>query len=961
MRYLILVLMILLCSIVVQAEVPEGWTIDATKAMVSWFVMNGTSNSRDMMGINLINWTTNVAGANDENGNANGALIVTDAADYINFTTIGYTVKGNMTACFKLNHTQIGEADYPTPGFNPIHTYLFTIHMRGAAEATNSYLNIKRVGGGLDQPTGGAFYVTNTWFSMCFNANSTTDSLWNANITSPTLIKRMTQIHGSDMAVDGKNGVGNTTFRTGLTQAGSGMKAAWSDACFFNISLSTENMTKFVTDGCSAFFVDVAIPNITLYNLTSDGGDISEPFTTKDTTSNWALTTNEYANCALSIDNVTYTACSSTGTTSHTCTSPQHSIGVGNQHFRCNDTSGNLAFFVKQINVLDNMIPSINLTQPVNVSTIAYTLQGIAFNFTVQGGTNLTAILFTNYSGSFTNVSTLYPVVNNSKNSFSSYQLAIGTYLWSVNVTDNQTADYLAPNGNYTQNFTVTIVINNDTVTIAQNGVVANRSYESSYNITISVNNTCSSSNQITIGNPGYPDSYTVMANKNLIYNFTHGRIARFNSGISQNFTGNNISLITSDNRTDIINMSINLTGFNGVGNISIYINQSTTPEIYFTPGLLVGDIYTENQIISSGVKDYGFNLSYSGAGANVIQINVTKLNFYRENFINDSNLTFRIYGFNTDPVPYTNFTAPTTNGTNKDKPTQNGWTLMNTTLEGLYEDFEDNSTSNQWTCSGSYLNCSFLKDDNSACSQRESNNDCFFAHQNVKPATETNIIYDGIDLRNVSFVKFNRYHTLAWNTVTESGDAQVNMYIYDGTNSIEFYEMQMRKTNGFSCGRDGNISLSRSNNTINSWTVNRSEIDTSNGIPACGTTLTNPDTSSLDSTQPWNILIYMGVHANDLYFYTVYSGIGISKADNQSVYLANYGNVTCNVLIQADNDIVRAKPTAGFYAPPETNITWYLSNDNKTFKESTLGQFTVFDTVGNNLTCKAKLNGNGS
>ena len=50
--------------------------------------------------------------------------------------------------------------------------------------------------------------------------------------------------------------------------------------------------------------------NITLYNLTSDGGDIVEIFTTKDTSPAWRLTTNKSANVSVSRDNSSFIACS---------------------------------------------------------------------------------------------------------------------------------------------------------------------------------------------------------------------------------------------------------------------------------------------------------------------------------------------------------------------------------------------------------------------------------------------------------------------------------------------------------------------------------------------------------------------------------------------------------------------------------------------------------------------------
>ena len=90
---------------------------------------------------------------------------------------------------------------------------------------------------------------------------------------------------------------------------------------------------------------EIIPPNITNITCTSpEPDDTTEPYTTIDTTPTFVLDTDENSDCSISDSNSSYTACTTTGATTHTCTLPnEHELHPGDDTiwFSCVDGSGN--------------------------------------------------------------------------------------------------------------------------------------------------------------------------------------------------------------------------------------------------------------------------------------------------------------------------------------------------------------------------------------------------------------------------------------------------------------------------------------------------------------------------------------------------------------------------------------------------------------------------------------------
>ncbi len=217
------------------------------------------------------------------------------------------------------------------------------------------------------------------------------------------------------------------------------------DRGLYQMNISSLVIYEGDTRPAAAELPDTTPPQITLINLTSEGGlgyiiypDLglmSGKARTNDTTPTFRLNTSENSECTI-IDNRTDTStlCTTTGAMNHICTEDVVlPIGLSNLTANCSDSSGNINATQFLINITDPIPPQVNIIndstffgESINNSIV------FAFNSTDNYDSVFTLQSFVN--GSQITSDTSYA---NGTEVTASFSRDAGTYNFSIRATDS--------------------------------------------------------------------------------------------------------------------------------------------------------------------------------------------------------------------------------------------------------------------------------------------------------------------------------------------------------------------------------------------------------------------------------------------------------------------------------------------------------------------------------------------
>src|SRR3990167_806717 len=516
------------------------------------------------------------------------------------------------------------------------------------------------------------------------------------------------------------------------------------------------------------------------------------------TTKVWGQS-NENSNCAvidlnrdLNYSDITVgsSGCATTGTTIHICTLGNNNAtgrtGLHNFSIGCQDLTNNQNSTSTSgkflINITDPTPPQVNLAKPDNnaLFQIGINNTNIRFNATSTDNVDLTY----NCTGYIDNVQEFNNATytNNTEFNFSKTISTMGTHTWNITCIDSFN------NINSSQR----------SFDLEQLGAVYlfldllndSRKYEyrTKANITANCSERLGKTCQVEIGlnAPEYGINYSFGNNfTSFIFNITTLRISNFSHGPSSYIlTSSGIVNVSSNNKTEITQVKINITNSGSSNNINISIykgNQSKTKYLF-------GDLSTkylqQTLFIYNNEYKNAVNLTYLTKGSNFIYSNLTNID-------NTINLTFQLSGFDLD-VENTFSYIERFNGTDGSKNFNNTLSFQIDAPLGYFDDFEINR-SGIWT--------ETLVEESSECVVIYSNgndNDYFEISGSAATActfqscTATLNYNDKLaDLINTSRIELMYKESASTSAGSEgaSGGAVVIIRATDGTNKITLRE----------------------------------------------------------------------------------------------------------------------------------------------------------------------------
>ncbi len=475
------------------------------------------------------------------------------------------------------------------------------------------------------------------------------------------------------------------------------------------------------------------------------------------------------------------------------------------------------------------------------------------------------------------------------------------------------------------------------------NSIEANRTYEYETTVNISTN-----LNFIDI-----LDDTNRYINQLSPFNYSIDllRINKFNdTNTSNNISSGSQTAVNINNKTDLYNASINLTGLNSPKNITLnYTN------ILNFPGILLGNNLYQNLFIYSGVRTDKINLSFTTAGSKTIYINYSNqgnpldrngtLNFTINAFSLDGNNKFSYNAsFNeTKGYRHINGSFPFEIANFESNDTKSNWDIINNTGTDTWatEEFRDGGTENAYYYAfSSYSNlpggqCNVIK--------------------NWK-LTRTYNEEELMDLRNISYAKMNYSYSFVWSLSFGSNTAEYFFYIRisDGSKTVNlktYSEFQSGEAAG-SSSDNPLLELYREGNNFNVY------ID--------GSFDSTVSLATLDSNEEWIFDFYDSFAVNTpdgspckidashtTKVYTIkLGGFGLNKTSG--VFDKGNVEIISNVINETIDDIAAATLTASDYKPTGTKIDYYLTADNSTWETVTNGDRHTFVATGKKLAWKA-------
>ncbi len=724
--------------------------------------------------------------------------------------------------------------------------------------------------------------------------------------------------------------------------------------------------------------IDYTPVNITLINLTSEGGlgliifngsseelgKDSGDAKTNSTTPSFGIVTNASATCALLdlgitknyTDSIAYNAnseCSTTGGTFHFCTLTTDNAtartGLHNFSVSCKNadgvgetlTSGNFT-----VNITDPIPPNITLYTPENNAffILGDNNTNIDFNFSATDNVdeNFSFKLYIDDVLKITNTTYL----NGTNVTYRFDVTTIGIHTWYLNTTDS----YNNKNQSFTNTFIVAKTAN---ITILLDGDDGTGKYEypkrrsnknGSVSVTKRIVNITTLSDEETTICISIDDYINLSCNAggwSYYYNVTELRQDRVLNGstIVNMSEGTNYVAMRSDNTSDILYLTINLTGYRVSGKypegVEIDIDKDNKSELKL-PGKLRDNVIETFTFIANGKNRSAYNTTFQAGGSVTITINVSSV-------ANLQNFSVEVLGSDLDAENEFKHIEHF-NGTIESKGINDSLSYKVDAPLGYFDDFKTNTS--RWSLSGGSGGCTL---DYEITGDENLESSCFGNEDEY-------LNYDDKagDLRNSSKAEI----LFTWYNAGSGGDdvgsASLIIYATDGTNRVALKSYE----NDWGSGAGSqtfhyNITPVKMSEDYKNWQVLQN-----------GSFQSNIDISPLDFDKQIKLEFYMAggnkVASTISLYHIKWSGAWLNRSTNNGTY-QHSGNYTSVVLNKTETNISRAILTASVYEPEDTKINFYLSNTcnytDPIFESATSGVQHTFNTIGNEICYRAELN----
>ncbi len=495
-------------------------------------------------------------------------------------------------------------------------------------------------------------------------------------------------------------------------------------------------------------------------------------------------------------------------------------------------------------------------------------------------------------------------------------------YFWANDTINNSHSNF-----NLTMNITLVSPF------VKLNGLSENRTYEyeTTANITTSFSFIDILDGTFRYRNQVSPVNYTI----NLL------RINEFNgSNETINLSSGSSYAVLIDNRTDLYNASINITGYSNPGNATLNYTH-----ILNFPGILMGSNLYQNQFIYQGVPNIKKNITFIAAETKTIWINCSNQGniLTRQGYLN---FTLTGFTFNEeDAIIYRgNFTNNSNEAINGSYFNSDNITIFgNSTLDAI-DDFEDGNV-NSW-------------DGGAVIQTRADGNDYLklYGSGTSSGNTQTTFQNEEFDMRyayefstdsSIMAQKSCTYPPAGYGC--SSGGGTITVYMTDGTTDVILFTQS--EQGGPAASYEYNLSGVRTSDT----TI---DIFSSAGFQS------SVNLDPLDSNERWTIKLYGAWDGDnfpstsgtaDFKIYSLsLSGPSLRLKTNYSIN--NPVNFTTKTLATTEETIVTALLNATVYIPTGTDINFYMSNNNITWEPVTNGQNNIFTTLGDNLSVRYEL-----
>lgn len=691
-----------------------------------------------------------------------------------------------------------------------------------------------------------------------------------------------------------------------------------------------------------------SIDEVSVWNKALSAGEILSHFEN-------GLTPN--MNYSLMVKQIPERECSTTGGTEQICTTVVNDtleIGLASSFIACKDANGHenrtSTSGMFYLNITDPIAPKVELSFPLDdvFFKLGINNTNIRFNGTC---TDVVDRVY-NATGYIDGVHIFSnrTYINGTEFNFSSTITALGTHTWSITCIDTF--------NNINSSQRSFLVIGEANITVLLDGQGNTRKYEYPVrrskndgtvnviprivNITILIDDevtTCISIDDkinisCNLGNWSYYFNVTELKQDKILNGTKNVNM----SGLS------NIS-IQMDNTSDIIYMTLNLTGYEYLSQFpeDIEIDQDHDGKSdVVLPGKLRGQTLEVNDFIADNENRSSYNITFQAGGSATILINITSET-------NLENFTIEVSGSDLDADNEFNYIEHF-NGTD-------GAVGFNETLSvkvdaplGVFDDFTANNS--KWSMDAS--------NDFSLVYLINPNRLRFDISSNSQGSTDYND--EAADFRNSSVVEILFVHESSascGSPSTGSGSGSVTVFITDGTSNVQVDQFLSSQS---SPGSSANIQFRNITfeNIKDDDTLWRYFLNNSNQ----GTI----DISSFDFTKQIKPMFRISESKSGncdgdakLQLDKIsWSGGWLNYSTSNGTYQGS-GNLTSKVLNVTKTNISRATLTATIYEPDNTNINFYLSNTcNNTqpiFEAATSGVVHTFNTVGNEICYRCQLN----
>ncbi|KKN53813.1 hypothetical protein LCGC14_0598390, partial [marine sediment metagenome] len=404
-------------------------------------------------------------------------------------------------------------------------------------------------------------------------------------------------------------------------------------------------------------------------------------------------------------------------------------------------------------------------------------------------------------------------------------------------------------------------------------------------------------------------------------------RINKFNSSNRlENITSglDNYS-VAIDNRTDLYNASVNLTGYDNP--IDITINY--TNYLFFPGKLIEGNLF-QHSFIYEGTKTNKTNITFTTAGSKTIFINFSN----QGNLNRTGKFNWTITAFNIDIENELEYINDFGNESVKTGMKYNG-----TSFSGIWENFVDNSTVGNWQGSPTYRNSDdayFVDYD-------------YYLYRTTDSATQ-NIYSSVIDLGKLSMIDFKAKIDRGITYIPDRWYfGAYSISFYDGINEVEIVSEGLGQS-GTPVGTTDYFNFTMYKLSSTTWGVYDSKEYSTVSVASYYLKFKIVNNGLAQTTLRLYYLNYSGIWINRTN--TTFSG---KEGINSQVHTGNY---TTHMINETTDDIVAATLNAIILEPTDTNIQFLLSNNNgSTWESVTNGVKHTFSSAGNRLKAKFRLN----